>query len=208
MNQFILLSFLSLNETINLVTNPIFIKINKNVAKFVILTFSTFLLHSNFYNTNFATSQTPAIPKSTTENAADSPNTSVPTASEMINPARLRTAPRSLPQTLKSRPTTLKTTTKNIIANKIGIQPPPTYFLFHLTLCFTINICQSASLTDDSIAIFLPFVNLIIPPVFRIFLYDSRPRYSHTNRDTSAFLWYLSRTAYTCSRVFARVIAT
>lgn len=160
------------------------------------------------YSKSFATSQTPAIPKSTTENAADSPNTSVPTASEMINPARLRTAPRSLPQTLKSRPTTLKTTTKNIIANKIGIQPPPTYFLFHLTLCFTINICQSASLTDDSIAIFLPFVNLIISPVFRIFLYDSRPRYSHTNRDTSAFLWYLSRTAYTCSRVFARVIAT
>ena len=43
---------------------------------------------------------------------------------------------------------------------------------------------------------------------FRYLLSPSRPRYSHTNRDTSAFLWYLSRTAYTCSRVFARVIAT
>lgn len=93
----------------------------------------------------------------------------------MINPARLRTAPRSLPQTLKSRPTTLKTTTKNIIANKIGVQPPPTYFLFHLTLCFTINICQSASLTDDSIAIFLPFVNLIILPFSEFFSMTPAP---------------------------------
>ena len=89
--------------------------------------FSLFFIYILYHSTF-----TPAIPNSTTENTADNPNTSVPTANERINPARLRTAPSSLPHMPKSKPTPLKTTAKNIIANKIGIQTPPIYFLFSI----------------------------------------------------------------------------
>ena len=94
--------------------------------------FHLYLVSFDVYSKSFATSHTPAIPNSTTENTADNPNTSVPTANERINPARLRTAPSSLPHMPKSKPTPLKTTAKNIIANKIGIQTPPIYFLFSI----------------------------------------------------------------------------
>ena len=58
---------------------------------------------------------------STSANAVESPNTTAPIAIDTINPNRLRTAPRSFPQTPRTRPTHLKINTRNTIANKIDI---------------------------------------------------------------------------------------
>ena len=50
--------------------------------------------HSRFYYKMIRTnSHTAAIPKRIMEKAAESPNSNTPTASEMINPSMLNTAP-------------------------------------------------------------------------------------------------------------------
>ena len=54
--------------------------------------------HSRFYYKMIRTnSHTAAIPKRIMEKAAESPNGNTPTASEMINPSMLNTAPITFP---------------------------------------------------------------------------------------------------------------
>jgi hypothetical protein len=66
-----------------------------------------------------------AMHNSTNANAVEIPNTIAPTAMDKINPNKLSTAPRSFPHTPSTRPTHLKITTRNMIANKIDMISPP-----------------------------------------------------------------------------------
>ena len=65
--------------------------------------------HSRFYYKMIRTnSHTAAIPKRIMEKAAESPNSNTPTASEMINPSMLNTAPITFPHIISRIPTNLK----------------------------------------------------------------------------------------------------
>ena len=76
--------------------------------------------HSRFYYKMIRTnSHTAAIPKRIMEKAAESPNSNTPTASEMINPSMLNTAPITFPHIISRIPTNLNTQIRNKKANKI-----------------------------------------------------------------------------------------
>ena len=70
--------------------------------------------HSRFYYKMIRTnSHTAAIPKRIMEKAAESPNSNTPTASEMINPSMLNTAPITFPHIISRIPTNLNTQIRN-----------------------------------------------------------------------------------------------